>query len=196
MQFRFKLSVAVLLVAFTFATNCAVAQEADYKSLEKESNKLYKAGKYKRSLALTLQVLKLLEKKFGTEHEKVSIHLYGLGYLYDKMDRLEKAADAFRRSVLIREKIYGKNHMGTASALERLAHILKKQGKLKGAERAYARVKSIKSQRISSNHSFVASDHGNLASIALQRRAMAQGPQWLSANGPPCDKAQTQYRDG
>ncbi len=158
------LALCVLVAPFD-----ASADSASFKALQKQSNTLFKAGKYRQSLLLAQKLLPMAKKEFGDQHMQTAMQHFGIGLMLIKLDRASEAIPHYQKHLAIKEKLYGVKAIGLQFPLNHLAGLYKQLGKLDLAEKHYARVKTIQEAVVGRNTNFTARAHGNLASVNLKR---------------------------
>jgi tetratricopeptide (TPR) repeat protein len=102
--------------------------------LRETANALYRSGDYALALQKAEQVLPLVIRQFGPEHEQTLIQYTSLGMIAEKAGNLPAAQRYHAESVRIREKVYGPESAGVAQALENLGAIYVKMGQPDTAE--------------------------------------------------------------
>ena len=104
------------------------------------SRKFLRRGKYSEAAYSGQEALKVVEKKFGPNHPKVSKALSNLANIYVAQGEYLKADQHCQRCIKINEKIFGKDHLKVAEALTCLSSVYQAQGKYEEAEQISLRI--------------------------------------------------------
>ena len=163
-----KLAVLLLSLSVLGWPLVAFADSAGYKTLQKQSNKLYKAGKYEQSLTLSRKLLTMAKSEFGEEHTETAMQNFGIGFNLIKLKRHAEAVPYYQKHLSIKEKAYGVKAIGLQFPLNHLAGLYKHLGKLDKAEALYKRVRTIQGGATGSKR-FTARVQGDIASVNLKR---------------------------
>ena len=164
-----KLAAMVLALCVLAFPLDVLADSAAFKVLQKQSNTLFKAGKYQQSLALARKLLPMAKKQFGDQHVQTAMQHFGIGLMLIKLNRATEAIPHYQKHLAIKEKLYGDKAIGLQFPLNHLGGLYKQLGKLDLAQKHYARVKTIQEAIVGRNTSFTARAHGNLAAVNLKR---------------------------
>ncbi|MFA6560754.1 MAG: tetratricopeptide repeat protein [Verrucomicrobiia bacterium] len=113
------------------------ATEAD--ALQKQTDELFRAGKFQPAIPLQQRVLELREKTVGPEHLLVALSCQNLSVLYMKMCDFAKAKSFRERQLAILEKNLGSEHPSIAEYVGELAMLNTEMGDYGKAESLYQR---------------------------------------------------------
>ena len=138
--------LALLMCTFIYPLALR-ADSAKYKSMQKSSNSLYKAGKFEQSLALSRKLHVMARDEFGDEHIETAMQNFGIGFNLIKLNRHAEAIPYYQKHLAIKEKVYGKNAIGLQFPLNHLAGAISTFGQAgQGLERHYQRVEKIQTR--------------------------------------------------
>jgi CHAT domain-containing protein/tetratricopeptide (TPR) repeat protein len=163
------LSIFALVVLSHASDTKAQQPSPELTQLRETANALYRSGDYALALQKAEQVLPLVIRQFGSEHEQTLIQYTSLGMIAEKAGNLRAAQRYHAESVRIREKVYGPESAGVAQALESLGAIYVKMGQPDAAEPIFKRVLKIRQDLVGRDHAFSASGHSNLGDVSLAR---------------------------
>jgi tetratricopeptide (TPR) repeat protein len=93
-------------------------------SLNQQVLDLYNQGKFEEATPLCVQLVQLLEQKFGSDSLQFASGLNNLAELYVKQKKPEQAVPLYRRSLAIREAQLGPDHPDVAKSRARLAEVM------------------------------------------------------------------------
>ncbi len=93
----------------------------EWRLLNEEAVKLYRAGKYDRAVILARKALQVAEQNVGPDHPDVATSLNNLATLYRTQGQYATAEPLLKRSLAIWEKTLGPDHPHVATSLENLA---------------------------------------------------------------------------
>jgi len=119
-------------------------------------------GSYALAEPLLHQALVISEKKDGSEHPSLGMHLNNLGLLLSDKADYEGAEPLLRRALAICEKMEGSEHPSTAISLNNLGLLLSEKGDYEGAESLLRRALLIY-EKVGSNQDQVLGLIQNLA---------------------------------
>ena len=117
------------------------------RSLNQQALRLRGQGRYVEAEPLYRQVLEMLERAFGPEHDGVAETLSNLAMVCQAQGKYADAEPLFRRSLELRQKAFGPDHPYVAALLENMARCYKEMGDTKEAEKLAARAKRIRSEQ-------------------------------------------------
>jgi CHAT domain-containing protein len=142
----------LFFIALTFITNYASAQinvQRQTEDLSKESiderliiqvkelretaNKLAQEGKFSDALPLRIQVLNMLEQRFGLDNHDTAIALNNVAVTYSELGLPQKALPIELQVLSIFEKLFGRVHIDTASTLSNLGTTYSELGQYENA---------------------------------------------------------------
>jgi CHAT domain-containing protein len=126
-----------------------VLQEA--LKLQKESQRLFRAGKYDESLPAVERALELREKALGPDHPDVANSLHNLAIIYRLKGDYAKAEPLFQRTLDIWEKALGPEHRNVAESLNLLARLYEAKGDLTLAVKFQSRANEVSERNIALN---------------------------------------------
>jgi tetratricopeptide (TPR) repeat protein/CHAT domain-containing protein len=121
------------------------SQLAEANRLSKQADKLVEESRFRETLPLVQQALKIQQSILGEEHWRSISSLSHLGLLYRRVGDLAQAEIADRRALALATAVLGEQHPQTASALHNLAHVYESLGEFAQAEPLYRR--SLELQR-------------------------------------------------
>ena len=117
------------------------------RSLNQQALRLRGQGKYVEAEPLYRQLLEMLERAFGPEHDGVAETLSNLAMVCQAQGKYADAEPLFRRSLELRQKAFGPDHPYVAALLENMARCYREMGDTKEAEKLAARAKRIRSEQ-------------------------------------------------
>ena len=158
----------ILLVVVVACTVSAFAQEALWKELYGEFDRLYKQLQYSEAAKVAEEALTVAEKTFGPNHPYMAASLNNLAMVYQAQGRYAKAQPLYKRLLKIREKAFGKDHPDVAQSLSNLAGAYQAQGKYSEDEPLYKRALAIVEKTIGPEHPHVAATCENMAELCRQ----------------------------
>jgi tetratricopeptide (TPR) repeat protein len=149
------------------ATSQVLAQGAgvEWTILNKEVNKLYRAGNYDRAVTVAKKALEVADKNAGPNHSNVATSLNSLASLYYTQGQYAQAEPLYKRALAIREKALGPNHPHVARDLDNLAGLYYTQGQYAQAESLGKRALGIYEKALGPNHPDVAMSLKHLARL-------------------------------
>ncbi len=152
-------------------------------------------GNYALAELLLYQALVISEKKDGSEHPSLGMHLNNLGLLLSDRADYEGAEPLLRRALAICEKMEGSEHPSTAISLNNLGSLLRDKADYEGAEPLYRRALGISEKMEGLEHPSTATRLNNLGSLLsdkgdyedaepLLRRALAINEKMVGPEHP------------
>jgi tetratricopeptide (TPR) repeat protein len=168
---------------------------AEVDSLNEESNRLYREGRYAEAIPLVERALYLREKNLGPEHPDTGTSLNNLALLYDEIGAYRKAELLLQRALAIAEKIFGPDHRDTATCIANLAALYRATGAYAKAEPLYQRALAIRENALGPEDPDTASSLNGLAAFyqdlgvnekaeVLYKRALTINEKVLGAEHP------------
>jgi CHAT domain-containing protein/Tfp pilus assembly protein PilF len=169
------LFVLVLLLVLVTTTP---AQEARWKELDAQAEKLCNEGKFVEALRVAQQALDVAESTFAPENLNFAKSLHDVALLYTQQGQYTEAEPLHKRALGIREKMLGPNHLDVAESLEGLAAFYKLQGRYAEAEPLYRRAIGIFETAPGSERSEELADTlGNLGALCQAQGRYAEAEQ-------------------
>ncbi len=150
------------------------AQEAVWKSLDREAAELYGLGDYRQAVIITRQALSVAEKTFGPDHPNVAQSLNNLAVLYLNQGQYAQAEPLHKRALEITEKAFGPDHPDVATSLNNIAELYRALDKFAQAELLYKRSLAIREKVLGPGHPSVATSLNNLALLYAYEGQYAQ----------------------
>lgn len=132
------------------------------------------SGDAEAALVLFREALAMLERLFGTDHERVAHILSDVGSLLDDLGRLEEAESYLRRALDIDRRQLGDDHTRVAEVLHLLGITLGKQGKLDECAQCIERSVEIYRRVQGPDHPSLAQALSSLGTLRLIQNAPAE----------------------
>jgi tetratricopeptide (TPR) repeat protein len=85
-------------------------------------------GRYQEAETMYLDSLSINQRLLGENHPDTSYQFQGLGSLYERWQKPEKAIEAYERALDLRRAALGETHPVTISSVIRLATVLIENG--------------------------------------------------------------------
>ncbi len=158
-----RVAITSAFLAVWLCAGVACAQNARLDELQAQFQQLYQQGKYAEAVPIAAEEVKLAEKTFGPDDEKVSVYLNNFALLYEKDGSYADAEPLYLRAIAIAEKALGPDHPDLATSLCNLAVLYSDEGRNAEAEALYLRALRIDEKAMGAEHPSVATDLNNLA---------------------------------
>jgi CHAT domain-containing protein/Tfp pilus assembly protein PilF len=133
------------------------------RNLRRESERLYRAGRYDEARPLGERALAIREKALGPDHPAVADSLNNLAELYRLKGDYAKAEPLQQRALAVREKALGSDQPEVANSLNNLANLYYSKGDYAKAEPLWQRSLAIREKALGPDHPDVAASLHNLA---------------------------------
>jgi CHAT domain-containing protein len=160
---RLIFSMCFALLAGTCLSAPSFAQKGDAAALSIKIRDLGRAGKYAEAVALALQQVESLEKKYGPAHRDFGSALSNLGYAYANQGRDGEAEPLYKRAIAILEKTVGTDSPEVAATLTNLAALYQRQQRHAEAEPLFKRALVVRERSLPSGHTDLGQSLNNLA---------------------------------
>jgi len=138
---------ALLLLS---ASSCC-AQEARWKELKGQWEKLEEQGKFGEELALLNQAAEIAEKTFGPADSRFGETLADLGNIQHTLGQMETGEATLKRALAIDEKALGPDHPDVACILQNLGTLYMDASRIAEADAMFKRTLAIREAKLGPN---------------------------------------------
>lgn len=136
--------LAFVLILSSYESAFSQPSRSDqFPAISRQFSQLYSEGKFRDALPVAKEMLRILEKRFGSNDARVATALSNISMLHRILGNLDEAEPPLGRAVQIRETVLGKNHPDVAVLLISLGELAEQRGDYVMAEQHYLRGQSL-----------------------------------------------------
>ena len=138
---------------------------ASWNELNEKARTLYQQGRYSEAAEVALELLRVAEKTFGSNHAKVAESLNNLASVYQADAKYTEAEPLYKRALALWEEVTGPDHPSVATTLNYLAGLYRVQGRYAEAVPLYERALAIDEKALGKDHPGVTRDLNDLGEL-------------------------------